>query len=137
VYKPTVVATQANDYEFFLGFGDSVSGSPANGAFIYFDWNTTPPNLQCVTRDSSTGASPAPSTVAISQATTQTLNWTKCNIKIPKSRASAIFTFNDTDVVTINTAVPLNTAIQFTFRKFNGTQNEGLDLDYVKFVYSL
>lgn len=129
VFRATQVSTQPEDYEFWLGFGDSNSTVPNNGAYIYYDWSTSV-NISANTTRAGT-------LTRVFSSTAMTTNWNKINILVPKAGTTARFTFNDADVVTISTNIPSQFGVQMVFSKYLGSINHGLDIDYIRTRWTL
>ncbi|MGH8001980.1 MAG: hypothetical protein ACREPR_21765 [Brasilonema sp.] len=112
-----------DDYSIFMGFSDSSSGLPPNGAGLFYSQANANMLYSC------TKASAQSSQSAIAA----DLNWHVFNAKINKAGTSATFTIDGANTQTISTNIP-NTnrvGLQSFILKSAGTTARTSDVDYI------
>lgn len=120
----TALSTGTESYSIWLGFSDSTSGVPANGAGLFYSANNANWLYACRRAGVET---------AVLSGSIADTSWHTLNIKLNKAATIATFTLDSNAPIEINTNIPNTNRIglQAYILKSVGTTARTIDLDYI------
>ncbi len=133
-FRLNALPASGQDFKIVIGFADTRSATPTNGAFLFLDFAAGFTDFRYRTRA-------AGSQTDVGSGLTAAANtWYKLRLQVNAAGTSVIFTIDGANGQTLSTNVPNGTGQPVGIMAYNervsGTNNRITYLDYVRFEWS-